>query len=306
MASSTIKKATVEEAESSPSPPSSSSKLPEFSTNSQQEENVTDEPIKNLEKDKDDDSQEEEDEEEWDPSSEKLLGQINLKEKGKNKEIDNEIKKDEEEQPWQAVWAEQQNAWYFWNTKTGQVSWTNPLINLVESEIQPPLPPNQPPLPNQSSLPSTSTLNGIGITSNQVQNEFDINQGQYNLNEQPEIDEGLAYLFGGGGGTSSNLYGIDNSLQKASFNSRTGKFQSNQINNNPGYLDEYNRSKRMNNYYFDVEQWEKEKVKENELKRKRQEEQGNLPEKKITKKDIERFKKKNQERKQRSQAWLRE
>lgn len=51
------------------------------------------------------------------------------------------------------------------------------------------------------------------------------------------------------------------------------------------HLDEYNRAKRMNSHYFDVDAWEKQKAEEN-AKRKRDEESGVVSNKKITKKDM--------------------
>ncbi|WWD02300.1 hypothetical protein V865_000339 [Kwoniella europaea PYCC6329] len=284
MPASPTKQATVEDATSaSPTPtPPPTSDLPESS--STQVDKVKDQPIDSL-------GDDDEEEAEWDPSSERLPGQSSSTSKEKCKAVEDEIDDDKEEegnekeqdQPWQAVWAAEQNAWYFWNKDTGEVTWTNPL-EPSSSSSQPPLPTEQPPTtpgPNDND-----NVYGFGFGGDP---------------SQPEIDPGLAHLFGG----DSSGPGGDPTMQKAMFNSRTGRFTASNYEYTVGHLDEYNRAKRMNNHYFDVDQWEREKQQENEKKRKALED-GKGGEKKITKKDMERFRKKNAEKKARSQAWLRE
>lgn len=72
--------------------------------------------------------------------------------------------------------------------------------------------------------------------------------------------------------------------QRAAFNSRTGKFTL-QDYYSPEHLSEYNRAKRMNSHYFDVEAWERQKAEES-AKRRREEEEGGSSKKKISKKDM--------------------
>lgn len=67
------------------------------------------------------------------------------------------------------------------------------------------------------------------------------------------------------------------------------------------HLAEANRAKRQEEAYFDVAEWERER--EAEFKRKR--EAGEEGPRKLTKKDMERFRAKKQEKKLRNQAWLR-
>ncbi|KAK4683992.1 hypothetical protein P7C73_g6215, partial [Tremellales sp. Uapishka_1] len=118
----------------------------------------------------------------------------------------------------------------------------------------------------------------------------------------PDIDPDLAYLLPASqrGSTST-----DPSKQTAQFNARTGRFTANDYTYTVDHLDEYNRAKRMNSHYFDVDAWEKEKAEEN-AKRKRDEELGVTSNKKPTKKDMERYRKKAAEKKARGQAWLRD
>ncbi|KAK6910750.1 hypothetical protein I203_104782 [Kwoniella mangroviensis CBS 8507] len=293
MSASPTRQATVEDATSaSPTPtPPPASDFPESS--STQVDKVEDQPMNSLGDD--------EGEEEWDPSSERLPGQSSPTSKEKDFAVEDENHKEEEgkekEQPWQAVWAAEQNAWYFWNKDTGEVTWTNPLEPSSSSaSTQPPLPTEQPP----TAAASSSSINP-GLNNNDNGYGFGFGFGDPS---QPEIDPGLAHLFGGDSSGPGGLGG-DPTMQKAMFNSRTGRFTASNYEYTVGHLDEYNRAKRMNSHYFDVDQWEREKQQENEKKRKALED-GKGGEKKITKKDMERFRKKNAEKKARSQAWLRE
>ncbi len=96
MASSS-KQVTVEDASPSP-PPLPKEPLP----NSAQPAPI-DQPIESL--GEDDESGEEESDEEWDPAAERGPEAVNGKEKGKEKDQSN----GEDGQPWQAVWAPEQN-----------------------------------------------------------------------------------------------------------------------------------------------------------------------------------------------------
>lgn len=155
-------------------------------------------------------------------------------------------------------------AYYFWNTKTGEVTWVNPLQPQVST--QPPLPNEPPPLPS-GPIPVPQTSHP----------EF----GQL-----PDIDPALAHLLP----PSERGLGMPadvNLAQRAAFNSRTGKFTP-QDYYSPEHLSEYNRAKRMNSHYFDVEAWEREKAEES-AKRRREEEEGGSSKKKISKKDMVRL-----------------
>jgi hypothetical protein len=112
-------KASVQEASPSP-PPLPPGPLPTASTSSTgaTEAQAGDVPIESLGNDDEDDEDEEEEsgggpsgvdkdesgDEEWDPSEERLPGQ-STKGKGKGKETEQDANK----QPWQAVWAAEQN-----------------------------------------------------------------------------------------------------------------------------------------------------------------------------------------------------
>ncbi|WVF67573.1 hypothetical protein IAT40_002331 [Kwoniella sp. CBS 6097] len=305
------KQATVEDAPSSPSPPpiASTDKLKgsddqetdeaKSQAGSEERDSPKEQLITSLGAGEEDEAEEEE--EEWDPAEERLPGQeVKEKSKGKEKEKETEA----EAQPWQAVWAPEQNAWYFWNTKTGEVSWTNPLEPASSSgsnAAQPPLPNEAPPLPS-GPIPSSSTTTPR-FNSAAPTNAFETPIPRYD--SQPEIDEGLLHMVSGVRGGGGYAPGGDPSVQSATFNARTGQFTPSDYQYTPGHLDEYNRAKRMNSHYFDVEAWEREKAADQE-KRKREEESGEGGSRKVTRKDMQRFKKKAQEKKARNQAWLRD
>ena len=200
-------------------------------------------------------------------------------------------------------------AWYFWNTTTGEVTWTNPLDPTSSSAPSaPPLPPG----PDPPAATPSLTLPSFGAI--------------------PEIDPDLAYLLPPESRDGPGAAGS----QQALFNARNGKFTASDYRYTVDHLDEYNRAKRMNSHYFDQDAWEREKALEN-AKRKRNKELGIVENKEITKKDMvrsffdqalrcssvagaakrglvvehtlilqERFKKKKLEKKFRSQAWLRD
>ncbi|KAL7422418.1 hypothetical protein Q5752_003066 [Cryptotrichosporon argae] len=182
-------------------------------------------------------------------------------------------------QLWQAVWAPEQNAYYFWHTETGEVTWTNPLAPAS----------NAPPLPSEPApVPAPTALRPAAAAAAQP-------------TSLPSIDPALAYLLPPEqrGGPS------DPTAQAASFNARTGRFAVTGSDYAISHLDEYNRMRRFNEHYFDVDAWERERAAE-QAKRKRDEEAGVGHAGKITRKDMDRFRRKAAEKKVRKQAWLRD
>ncbi|BEJ17215.1 hypothetical protein CspHIS471_0606160 [Cutaneotrichosporon sp. HIS471] len=168
---------------------------------------------------------------------------------------------------WQAVWAPANNAYYFWNTDTGEVTWANPVAPPSDA---PPLPNEPPPLPAGPAPPRAGGL--------------------------PEIDPGLAHLL------PAEQRDGSTSAMSAAMAARSGR-----LGADSHYafaaLDEYSRQKRFNEHYFDVDGWEKSKAAE-ARKRKADKEAGINQDRKITKKDMDRFRAKKAEQKERRQAWL--
>lgn len=165
-------------------------------------------------------------------------------------------------------------AWYFWNTSTGEVTWTNPLEpSTSASEPNSPLPSEAPPLPaGPVPVPTTGRLGPFRPGG-----------------APPDIDPDLAYLLppeargGTRGAGPSSMGGAGG--QTAQFNARTGRFTAADYKFTVDHLDEYNRMKRMNSQYFDQEAWERERAAE-AIKRQRDEAQGLASKPQITKKDM--------------------
>lgn len=118
----------------------------------------------------------------------------------------------------------------------------------------------------------------------------------------PPIDPALAHLLpasqrgGGSAAADAHLY------QTAQFNARTGRFTPRDYEFTVDHLAEANRARRQEMAFFDVAEWEKQK--EEEIKRKREREAAGEGPRKLTKKDMDRFRAKKQEKKMRNNAWL--
>ncbi|EKC98360.1 hypothetical protein A1Q2_07374 [Trichosporon asahii var. asahii CBS 8904] len=159
---------------------------------------------------------------------------------------------------WQAVWAPEKNAYYFWNTETNAVTWENPLAPASSSSTP----------AAGSTAASASATPGPSVPRGGL----------------PDIDPELAYLLPS---ESRDAAGTQLLAVSGRFQQRDdGAFAA---------RDEYERQKRFGDAYFDVEGWEKERG-----KRRREEEQP----RKVTKKDMERFKAKKAEKTRRARAWL--
>lgn len=164
---------------------------------------------------------------------------------------------------WQTAYSAPHNAWYFYNTSTGETTWTNPLQNpnAVASSSQPPL---------DTSL-ATAQVSSSSTTTTDM-----IPMGQAALEQG--IDPELAYL------DPSLAYGPLSSgpgAYSARFNAHTGKFTA-QDGRDPSHVSEYARAQRMSAVFFDVQEWEAEIA-----KRKAEEDlEGPRRKKKPTKADL--------------------
>ncbi|GJE86348.1 WW domain-containing protein [Phanerochaete sordida] len=180
---------------------------------------------------------------------------------------------------WQAVWSPSHNAYYFYNAKTQETTWTNPLQpEASSSTAAPSASPDEPEA--STSTPATSSLYAMQAAA--------AAQG---------IDPALAYLDPSlAAGTSSAPSAFS---YTAKFNARTGAFTK-PDGRDPTHVSEYERARRMSEAYFDVGQWEQDVEQRNA-----QEEAEGKKKKKPSKKDLERFKEQKRLKKIAKTAWLR-
>ncbi|KAI0697618.1 hypothetical protein C8T65DRAFT_661767 [Cerioporus squamosus] len=180
---------------------------------------------------------------------------------------------------WQAVWSPAHNAYYFYNSVTQETTWTNPLQPNAEAGPS-------------NSTPASAEAVGAPATSS---SSFDL----YAAAAAQGIDPALAHLdpslAASGSAPGAFTYA-------AKFNARTGAF-ARPDGRDPSHLSEYERAKRMSEFYFDVNAWEQE-VEKRKLEEAQEEEEGRKR-KKPTKKDLERFKEQKRQKKLAKTAWLR-
>ncbi|CDZ97400.1 WW domain [Phaffia rhodozyma] len=211
-------------------------------------------------------------------------------EKGKGKEKDDEETSAVNNEDWQAVWSAPQNAYYFYNTKSFETTWINPLAPPPTSE-----PPNGGSSPPWD--PSAETLPGSGSTQPRSAQPFSYGSA-HRQQSQSGIDPSLAHLLPGGGfsATDPSTY-----TAQARFNTRTGRYETPADSSRaPDHLSDHSKMKRQNDAFFDTEAWEREKDAAFE-----REQAGGGKRKKLTKSDVERFKEKKEAKKKQKNAWLR-
>lgn len=140
---------------------------------------------------------------------------------------------------WQTTYSAPHNAWYFFNIRTGETTWTNPLQSPNEVASS-----SQPPLDLSLTAPQVST------SSNTTTDMTPMGQAALEQGIDPELaylDPSLAYgPLSSGPGTFS-----------ARFNAHTGKFTA-QDGRDPSHVSEYARAQRMSAVFFDVQGWEAE------------------------------------------------
>ncbi|CAA7263356.1 unnamed protein product [Cyclocybe aegerita] len=205
---------------------------------------------------------------------------------------------------WQAVWAPQYNAYYFYNSVTQETTWANPL--------QPqPSTSQTTPAPAASTFESAAEINAEASTSTGP--ALTTAQARYAALQaaaaQQGIDPLLAHLdptlLTPAGPGSSGVPG-DLPTFTARFNARTGKFAPDS-SRTPGHLSEYERAKRMSEFYFDVNKWEEQLAERGGSNMAEEGDEGGSGKKRKrpTKKDLERFKEQKKQKKIAKTAWLR-
>ncbi|KAJ7594237.1 hypothetical protein C8J56DRAFT_749627, partial [Mycena floridula] len=179
---------------------------------------------------------------------------------------------------WQAIFAPQYNAYYFYNSETKETTWENPIIPSAASETPAVAGPSTAEEEPETPQASTSTLSSLQQAA--------IAQG---------IDPSLAYLDPSLADPASTTSTAGSFTAK--FNARTGQFARPDARD-PSHMSEYERAKRMSEFYFDVGAWEKQKAQDDA-------DEAGKKRKRPTKKDLERFKEQKRLKKIAKTAWLR-
>ncbi|KIO11228.1 hypothetical protein M404DRAFT_994893 [Pisolithus tinctorius Marx 270] len=135
---------------------------------------------------------------------------------------------------WQAIYSPQHGAYYFHNTETRETTWVNPI--------------QQP-----SAGPSSSTSSDPNDSKNTNHNPYDPNSLEARA-MAAGIDPSLAHLDPS---LALPAHATPGGAFTARFNARTGAFTA-ADGRTPQHLSEYERMKRMSEFYFDTSAWEKE------------------------------------------------
>ncbi|KAF5325134.1 hypothetical protein D9619_010056 [Psilocybe cf. subviscida] len=223
---------------------------------------------------------------------------------------------------WQAIWSPQYNAYYFFNPSTQETTWTNPLQ------------------PEASSSTASATEEGSSRVVGRVQTIEEAAEAaiaaaeasaQASSGAGPQMSAAASHYAALQAaalaqGIDPALAHLDPSLLQSSaipgstsgpgelptfqakFNARTGQFAP-MSSRTPGHLSEYERAKRMSEFYFDVNKWEEDLAKRGGRlmgEEGEQEDDGTgKKRKRPSKKDLDRFKEQKKAKKIAKTAWLR-
>lgn len=182
------------------------------------------------------------------------------------------------ENAWTTAWDEASQAYYWWNMVTYETTWDNPYEKKATASTT---------TSAEGGSPQTSAAAAAAASPAESQtSETSPRQASVYAHTSQ-----YPYQFGANG---------EPYVFQAYFNTRTGKFQTaNEVDRfNPERLSIENRAKRQMQYYFDVDAYMEE--------RNREKQSGMAGQKRrLTKKDIERFKQAKQEKKmRRAREWL--
>ncbi|KAG8794315.1 hypothetical protein FRC17_008312 [Serendipita sp. 399] len=272
-------------------------------------------------------SLEEEDEDEDDQAGEEqeagvqsTSSQQEIGQQGKDQQQQQQEQPQEGQPPqqtdWQAIYSPPHNAYYFYNTKTQETTWKNPLESAVATTDS-----------SSASATNPGTATSLSSTTTTVDYPSGYSEPTASTSSAGAIaDTGLVQGYGYGQAAAVNpaLEGIDPELAyldpslsagvggaargvgtfSARFNAHTGRFTA-VDGRDPTHLSEYERMKRMSSVFFDFGAWEQE-VAERKAREAQEEAEGRRRKNKPTKADLERFKAQKEARKKTKYAWLRE
>ncbi|KAG5652035.1 hypothetical protein H0H81_006526 [Sphagnurus paluster] len=197
--------------------------------------------------------------------------------------------------PWQAIFAPQYNAYYFYNTETQETTWENPLQSSAAASTSTSASSSQPADDTESK---SSALEGTAAYTSQ-------HAALQAAALAAGIDPSLAHLDPSLLSSIPSSSGAPSGLPPAftaKFNARTGQFARPDARD-PTHLSEHARAARMSEFYFDVNAWEKQLADQGGSIMGGEEE--GKKRKRPSKKDLERFREQKKQKKIAKTAWLR-
>ncbi|KZO94765.1 hypothetical protein CALVIDRAFT_546255 [Calocera viscosa TUFC12733] len=206
---------------------------------------------------------------------------------------------------WQAVWAPAYNAYYFFNARTGETTWVNPLDPSASASAHAQAGGSAglatagpsavaPGAGEITALPPAAAAAAVNAQTNPWALPPSNTAAEGIDPLLYHLDPTLSLSSSGPSSSSGLAY-----TAQARFNAHTGRFEADPLRT-PERMSEFERAKRMSEVYFDTERWEKEVE---ERKRREAEEEGRR--KRPTKKDLERFAEAKKRKKLAKTAWLR-
>lgn len=186
---------------------------------------------------------------------------------------------------WTAVWDDNAQAYYWWNTETDETTWINPESNGDEYNAQALVAESSNPLDflldRIDAVAKKKLDNGEEVQDVPDRTRYESYESYKQYYEQPEV----------------------NYASTAHFNARTGRFTTQEDVNrlNPENLTIESRAKRQMQVYFDVDSYTEERNNEKLLAQ-----EGRIEKKKpLSRKEVEYFKKMKKEKKsKKAREWL--
>ncbi|GAA94917.1 uncharacterized protein L969DRAFT_25759 [Mixia osmundae IAM 14324] len=184
---------------------------------------------------------------------------------------------------WTAVWDKQAQAYYFWNKKTQETTWVNP--------VQVPAEASTSTATVQSTVPAGGKLTKLSYSA----------EGNVD-----GIDPDLVYLDPKLAIPGRESTGPGPAFS-ARFNARTGRFEGDP-EKTPDRVSGIERAKRQNQNFFDYDGWQKAFDMKQDIERQKRaagESSDAPPPKKLTKAQLEKFRERKKQRKEeRQKGWL--